>query len=337
MKRLLLLFLAVVLLLCGCSAPQVQDFAPDEAERLVIYTSHKKDVWWPIVKEFEARTGIWVQVVQGGTNELLEQLENEKDSPAADLMFGGGVESLEANANLFTPYHAEGSDSILPQYRSADGLWTPFSALPLVLIYNPKLLCAQDLTSWADLLKPELRGRIAFADPAVSGSSYTALATVLQAMPEDRDTVLRTFAENLAGKQLSSSGDVLSAVAQGECWVGVTLEETASRRIAAGDQLVLVYPAEGTSCVPDGCALVRGSPHPESAKAFIDFTVSRDVQQLLGERFCRRPVRDDLDAGTALPSLSKLKQISYDISWASSQRDPLLMSWEFYLGSEETP
>ena len=130
---------------------------------------------------------------------------------------------------------------------------------------------------------------------------------------------------------------MLSAVAQGECWVGVTLEETASRRIAAGDQLVLVYPAEGTSCVPDGCALVRGSPHPESAKAFIDFTVSRDVQQLLGERFCRRPVRDDLDAGTALPSLSKLKQIPYDISWASSQRDPLLMSWEFYLGSEETP
>ena len=160
---------------------------------------------------------------------------------------------------------------------------------------------------------------------------------MLQALPEDRDTVLRTFAENLAGKQLSSSGDVLSAVAQGECWVGVTLEETASRRIAAGDQLVLVYPAEGTSCVPDGCALVRGSPHPESAKAFIDFTVSRDVQQLLGERFCRRPVRDDLDAGTALPSLSKLKQISYDISWASSQRDPLLMSWEFYLGSEEQP
>ena len=36
MKRLLLLFLAAVLLLCGCSAPQVQDFAPDKAERLVI-------------------------------------------------------------------------------------------------------------------------------------------------------------------------------------------------------------------------------------------------------------------------------------------------------------
>ena len=315
MKRLLLLFLAVVLLLCGCSAPQVQDFAPDEAERLVIYTSHKKDVWWPIVKEFEARTGIWVQVVQGGTNELLEQLKNEKDSPAADLMFGGGVESLEANANLFTPYHAEGSDSILPQYRSADGLWTPFSALPLVLIYNPKLLCAQDLTSWADLLKPELRGRIAFADPAVSGSSYTALVTMLEALHLDTDEGLQAFALNLEGRQLSASGDVLSAV-------------------AAGEQLAMVYPTDGTSCVSDGSAIVAGARHPDNARLFADFTVSRDVQSLMQEQFCRRSVRSDIVPTAALPVLDTIPQVTYDLSWASTHRDSLLMSWEFYLGSE---
>ena len=315
MKRLLLLFLAAVLLLCGCSAPQVQDFAPDEAERLVIYTSHKKDVWWPIVKEFEARTGIWVQVVQGGTNELLEQLENEKDSPAADLMFGGGVESLEANANLFTPYHAEGSDSILPQYRSADGLWTPFSALPLVLIYNPKLLSAQDLTSWADLLKPELRGRIAFADPAVSGSSYTALVTMLEALHLDTDEGLQAFALNLEGRQLSASGDVLSAV-------------------AAGEQLAMVYPADGTSCVSDGSAIVAGARHPDNARLFADFTVSRDVQSLMQEQFCRRSVRSDIVPTAALPVLDTIPQVTYDLSWASTHRDSLLMSWEFYLGSE---
>ena len=334
MKRFLLFFLAMLLLLCGCSAPQAQDFAPDEGERLVIYTSHKKDVWWPIVKEFEARTGIWVQVVEGGTNELLEQLNAEKDSPTADIMFGGGVESLEANAELFSPYRAEGSDSILPQYRSADDLWTPFSALPLVLIYNPKLLSAQDLTCWADLLKPALRGRIAFADPAVSGSSYTALVTMLEALHTDPDTDLQAFALNLDGRQLNASGDVLSAVAAGESWVGITLEETASRRIAAGDQLAMVYPADGTSCVSDGCAIVAGAKHPDNAKLFADFTVSRDVQALMQEQFCRRSVRSDIEPTAALPVLDTIPQIAYDLSWASTHRDSLLMSWEFYLGSE---
>ena len=150
MKRLLLLFLAAVLLLCGCSAPQVQDFAPDEAERLVIYTSHKKDVWWPIVKEFEARTGIWVQVVQGGTNELLEQLENEKDSPAADLMFGGGVESLLAYEDYFMPCDAP-RDAMLAECRFENHRFVAFSRLPLAIIYNPRLV-SRPPAGFADLL-----------------------------------------------------------------------------------------------------------------------------------------------------------------------------------------
>ena len=117
--RILLLCIAFALL-TGC-APAAQDtaaYAPDESERLVLYTSHKKEVWWPIVKEFESRTGIWVEVVQGGTNELLEQLQKEQDAPRADVMFGGGVESLEACRALFEPYVCRGAEQILPQYRA---------------------------------------------------------------------------------------------------------------------------------------------------------------------------------------------------------------------------
>ena len=99
--------LAVVLLLflltgCAGTAPE-PDYAPEDGERLVLYTSHKKEVWWPIVKEFETRTGVWVEVVEGGTNELLERLDKEQDAPQADVMFGGGVESLESYRDLFAP------------------------------------------------------------------------------------------------------------------------------------------------------------------------------------------------------------------------------------------
>ena len=335
MKRFLTILLIFALLLGGCTQKQAQDFGPENGDTLVIYTSHKKEVWWPIVKEFESRTGIWVRVVEGGTNELLETIRSGKADPAPDVMFGGGVESLEANAALFAPYTCAQADRLLPQYRSDTDLWTPFSALPLVLIYNPKLLSPGSLTSWSDLLKPALRGRIAFADPAVSGSGYTALVTLLEALGGDSDTVLQEFARNLDGKQLSSSGDVLTAVAEGECWVGVTLEETASRRIAAGDQLAMVYPADGTSCVSDGCAILAAALHPENARKFVDFTVSRDVQQLSQDAFCRRPVRNDLEPSTALPDLRSMVQVDYDLTWASQNRDALLMSWEFYLGSED--
>ena len=70
---------------------------------------------------------------------------------------------------------------------------------------------------------------------------------MLCALPGETDEILQAFAENLDGKQLQSSGAVLTAVAGGQAVVGVTLEETASRSIAAGDELVMVYPADGTS------------------------------------------------------------------------------------------
>ena len=59
MKHIRILILCIAFaLLTGC-APAAQDtaaYAPDESERLVLYTSHKKEVWWPIVKESGSRS-----------------------------------------------------------------------------------------------------------------------------------------------------------------------------------------------------------------------------------------------------------------------------------------
>ena len=160
MKKWRMLLLALLLaMLCGCAASEpLPDYAPEESQRLILYTSHKKEVWQPIVKEFEARTGVWVTVVEGGSNELLEQLAAKTDAPQADVMFGGGVESLESYQDLFAPYTCADADAILPQYRAKDDIWTPFSSLPLVFVYNPKLVGAEEITGWADLLRPELYG-----------------------------------------------------------------------------------------------------------------------------------------------------------------------------------
>ena len=157
MKKIrgLALGLAAGVLLSGCGAgggdSGPSPFAPEERDRLVVYTSHKEEVWWPIVREFEERTGIWVDVVTGGTNELLSRIAQEAEAPAADVMFGGGVDSLEVYGDCFEPYVCVQQEAIAERYRSEDGLWTPFSALPVVLIYNTKLLSPGEVADWADL------------------------------------------------------------------------------------------------------------------------------------------------------------------------------------------
>ena len=324
MKKFILLTLLISLLLAGCGGQVVPEMPVPEEDRLVVYTSHKEEVYRPIIREFEERTGIWVELVTGGSNELLEQLRAEQFDPQADVMFGGGVESLESYRDLFESVQCADYDQIPATLREPEDTWTPFSALPVVLIYNTMLVDPADLTGWEDLAKPEFYGEIAFAAPTKSASSFTAVATVLQGCGQE---LTEAIARNLAGQQLYSSGQVLTQVAGGEKLVGVTLEETALQRIAAGDNLALVYPREGTSCVPDGTAVLLGAPHRDNALKFLDFTLSRAVQEMLGSRFYRRSVRQDVTVSDTLPGMDALRLVDYDIPWASRSRSKILEMW----------
>lgn len=338
-KRITAAVLAALTVLSGCGGAGggvLSEYAPAEEARLIVYTSHKEWVYGPIVKEFEERTGVWVEVVTGGTEELLESIETHRDDPVCDVMFGGGVESLLSHADCFEPYTPAQADLIRPGLRQAGDVCTPFSSLPIVIIYNTRLVSPEQLTGWTDLLQPRWRGQIAFADPAVSGSSYTALVTMLTALGGDESANMRRFYDNLSGTVLSDSGDVSERVADGTMALGVTLEETALRRIAGGDRIGIVYPREGTSILPDGSALIAGAPHRDNAAAFLEFVQSTDVQKRVVSAFARRSVRLDVTDREDLVSEAGLTVVDYDVSRASANKESYLLQWAA-LGEEGEP
>ena len=344
-KDILLLFLCIsifALLLSSCGRRTEVEIlkAPAEDKRLLIYTSHKEELWKPIVKEFEERTGIWVEVVSGGTNLLLEEIAEKKGEVDADLFFGGGVESLNAFSDYFIPYEAKGIEEVDPQFRSATDVWTPFSALPVVLIYNEKLLSPEELSSWKDVLAPKYKGKIAMANPAYSASAFTGLLSFEKAVQEETDStedsdgdkeILPRIAKQLDGKEYTDSGEVPEAVADGSKLVGITLEETALKYMAKGENIGIVYPKEGTTVVPDAGAILKGAKHLENAQKFLDFSISKDCQDILQKRFHRRAVLTSM-AGEGEPSLLEIKRLSYDVSKISAERNRVLTDWSFYMG-----
>ena len=335
-KRAFMAIFAPFLFLPSCQAPSpdMTGFAPPEEERLVVYTSHKEEVYGPIIKEFEDRTGLWVEVVTGGTNELLERIAAEGVEGKCDVMFGGGVESLQLYETCFEPYAGSGSQLLKPGLRPQGDPWTPFSSLPVVLIYNTRLVSPGELTGWKDLLDQRWRGKIAFADPAVSGSSYTAAVTMLSCLEGDIWDNLAQFENNLDGLVIEDSGDVVTAVDTGSCWVGITLEETALKRLGQGANIAIIYPEEGTSALPDGTALVAGADHRENAVEFLEFVQSEDVQALVVSDFARRSVRSDVQDREELPGEEEIGVIDYDVAWASGIKEEFLRRWETGKGGD---
>ena len=316
-------------LLCGCGTKENtadEEIFVSEENKLIIYTSHKEEVYGPIVKEFEERTGIWVEVKTGGTIELLEQLAGESGQGTCDVMFGGGVESYEVYKEYFEAYQCDESSLLDETYRSSDNSWTVFSELPIVFIYNKKLVTSEEAPKgWADLLQPEWEGKIAFADPGNSGVSCTALLTMCQVLDMEPEQLTEAFAQELNGTVSASSKSIISEVSAGTKIIGITLEETALKAINQGADITMVYPQEGTSVVPDGVALVKDAPHAQNAKLFIDFAVGKDVQTLLGDQLCRRTVRMDIRKEEDWESIDI---VDFDLEWASEHQAEILELWE---------
>lgn len=150
----------------------------------------------------------------------------------------------------FSPTPAPRRTLIRPGLRPADDLWTPFSSLPVVLIYNTKLVSPGELTGWESLLSGRWSGSIALAAPTVSGSSYTAAATMLCALPGDDWDQLDRLAVPAGGPGPAGLRRTWWPRWPAEAArVGVTLEETALKRQAQGADIAIVYPEEGTSAV----------------------------------------------------------------------------------------
>ena len=230
----------VVAVICFCgylsrmekaaAAWDSQSLSIGEDQKLVVYTSHKEEVYEPLIQEFQARTGIWVEVTTGGTIELLTMIAAADGEAACDVMFGGGVESYEAYKDYFDSYRCSESEYLSGSFYSKDGKWTAFSQLPIVFVYNNKLVEAKDAPgTWAELLTEQWRGKIAFADPRSSGSSCTALLTMCQVLGLTPRQVAEAFTECLCGDVLPDSGLVIDEVTQGAKLIGITLEESAMK------------------------------------------------------------------------------------------------------------
>ena len=320
--------------LAGCSSGKQSGEAllvQPPADRLEIYTSTPQELYEPLVREFEERTGIWAEVVTGGSMQLLDTLAGS-GTAQADVLFGGGADTLQDYSDLFAPLNLP-SDGTGTQDSS---LWANFSVSPFVLIYTPKLVTERDApTGWQSLPDAKWKGRIALASPHVSGASFTELAAAEQLFGENYLTALLA---NLDGKYLTSSDDIISAVADGTFSVGAASESSVLRAIAGGADIHYLYPADGTCAVADTVAVLKNAPHFESAQRFVSFLMEQDTQAYLADKLYQRSARASIKAED-LPSLESIRAVVYDVKLAGWHRQGILALWDssFPAGTESAP
>jgi iron(III) transport system substrate-binding protein len=324
-------FIGVLLVACVLAIVVGAAWAQGKPEdSVVVYSAADADMVNAVAAAFEKKyPGIKVSTVVAGTGEIIKRIEAEKERPLGDVGWSFGPEAIGDKKDLFEAYMSKEAGSFFPGQVPADRVWTPFTTMPYVIMYNKKLVSeAEKPNAWKDVLDQKWKGKVAYADASKSGSSYTLLITWLTVY--GKNDAGWKFVEDLLRqcKVLPKSSMTYQGVATGEYPIGLTFEQAAFEYLKGGAPIGLIYPSEGTAITLDGSAVIKNAPHPNAAKLFLDFTVSKEMQELMVERFGRRSVRKDVGSPAGLPTLDKIKAISYDLDYAANQRVQLLKRFQ---------
>jgi iron(III) transport system substrate-binding protein len=185
------------------------------------------------------------------------------------------------------------------------------------LAQNPGLEAPK---SWDDLLKPEFKGQIMVAHPSTSGTSYTAMATVLQLKGEDAGwEYLGQYANQVA--QFTKSGAAPAKfVGQGEAGVCIVFSHDIIHEIEDNKlPLELTFPEEGTGYEIGGMAIVKGAKHLDAAQKWFDWALTPEAQAL-GPKYHAYQAPTVNGVELSHPELLDVKLIDYDFDWAGTNK-----------------
>ncbi len=290
MKRSILLILTATLLgfvLSACSQSGEQP--------VVVYTAVDQVYSEPIFKAFEEKTGIKVQAVydleSNKTTGLTNRIIAEKEKPVCDVFWNNEfVQTMVLqNEDLLEAYTPEAAADIPAAYKDPEGYWTAFGGRARVLLVNTGLLEKKDYpASIYDLISDKYEGKqIAVAYP-MFGTTRTQAAAVYAAVgPDEGRRIFQALFDR--GVQVVDGNSVTrDMAAAGQVAIGYTDTDDAKGAIADGAPVEMVFADQGegqmgTLITPNTAAMVKGSPNPESAKAFLEYLLSSETEQRLIE------------------------------------------------------
>ena len=167
---------------------------------------------------------------------------------------------------------------------------------------NTDQLRPDAITSWYDLLKPEYKGRIATFDPALPGAATNQSAELYVKLGPDYVRRIYVEQEPFVAQDNRQLADLL---ARGTYPIGLSLQQQEVKRLMTDGFPIqsIPNPPEVPDTVTAGfghLGLVDHAPHPNAAKLFVNWLLTREGQQLWQNAQFQVSVRNDLD-DSALP------------------------------------
>lgn len=291
------------------------------------YSANPQGLTDELVRHFEDKTGVKVNVFSGTTGEITAKLTAEEANPKADVVYlaSWSAASKLDKSDALLEYRPEGADAVDQKWVSPHGTFTGRDGSALTLVSNTNVV-ADTPKDWEDLADAKYKDQVIMPDPRESGTAADLITAMMSNWGKDKtwEYFDRLFDNGMIVQ--GANGPALDQVTSGSRGVilgGVDYSAYSAKN--KGESLEVTIPASGTTVTPRPVMILKSTDNEAAAKAFEDFMLSEEAQAISADKNMI-PANGTI-APKNSPKLGEIEQLSDD--WESISSDSKSAKEEF--------
>ncbi|MCS6908971.1 MAG: extracellular solute-binding protein [Anaerolineales bacterium] len=298
---------------------------PEPQGELTVYTTRAESLFKPVIEAFNAAyPKVKVTVLSGSNSELAAKILEEQKNPVADVFINSDTLTMIdlASKGVFQPNDSPAVTAVPPDYRAEDGSWVALTLRARVIMYNTELVSPDEAPkSIFDLTDPKWKGKVGATD-STSGAMMANLAAIRKLAGDKK---AEEFIAGLVANDTRFFGghtDIRKAVGAGELKLGLVNHYYYFLSKAEGAPVGIVWPDQGEGQIgliynSTNAGILKGAPHADLARVFVDFMLSPRGQRVYAERNYEYPILKDIALAPGVPPLEsfRLAGISLKLMW----------------------
>jgi iron(III) transport system substrate-binding protein len=315
-----------------------------QAGEVNVYSARHYDTDQALYDGFTAETGVKVNVIQAGEDELIERMKSEGANSPADVLLTVDAGRLwrAQEAGLFQPTRSDVLDARIPaNLREPEGHWFGFATRARVIAYARDRVDPTQLSTYEQLADPMWRGKILVRSSA-HVYNQSLVGSLLEANgPEATSDWARGIAANLARNPQGGDTDQLKALAAGEGDIAITntyyyvrlLKSDKPEDRAVADQIGIHFPSQGvgergTHVNVSGAGVAAYAPNQANAVRFLEYLAGDFAQQSFASASNEYPVVEGVQIDPVLAGLGTFRTDALNARTfgANNQRALLIMN-----------
>jgi len=287
-----------------------------------VYSHRHYDVDQKLYEQFYNETGIRVNIVKAGADELLERIKNEGPNSPADILLTVDAGRLykARQMDLLQPVITDKLSSAMPEHlRHPEGYWYGLTKRARVFAYSTERVAPSELSTYENLADDKWRGRISVRS---SSNIYnqSMMASIIAANGKGKAVEwAEAIVANMARVPQGNDRDQVKAVASGQAdiaivntyYLGKLLNSSDEEEVSAGKAVTLFFPNQdgrGTHINVSGAGVTKYAQNRENAIKFLEFLTSREAQTVYAQENFEYPVRTDVQPSELVSSWGTFRE-----------------------------